>query len=162
MAQLSYIESHPKKLVGAACILENEKKELLLLKPSYMNGWLIPGGPLLPLESPKEGCVRKVKEEAGIIIQEPTLIGVTHSIRLSDDEQKYESVHFIFFGGILTQEQVEDVTLQEKMFTEFRFVPLTEAKALLSFPLNERVEKSLEAFARNTVAYIELKQEEQK
>ena len=159
MPKISYLESLPKKLVGAACVLENDAKEILLMKPTYMDGWLIPGGPLLPLESPKEGCVRKTKEESGLTIADPTLIGVSHSLRLSDDDARYESVHFIFFGGIVTPEQIEEISLKASAFEQYKFVPLEEAVKLLSFPLNDRIEKSLDALAHHTVAYIELKQE---
>ncbi len=159
MPQISYIESLHKKVVGAACVLENEQKEILIMKPSYREGWLIPGGVLLPMESPKEGCVRKTKEEVGITIVEPTLIGVTHSLRRSDENERYESIHFIFFGGILTPEQIEEIHLQEKAFEQYRFAPLERARTLLDFPLNDRVAQSLTALDHHTVAYIELKQE---
>ena len=156
MPKLSYIESLPKKLVGAACVLHNQKKDLLIMKPAHREGWLIPGGPLRFFESPAQGCIRKTQEEVGLVIEKPQLIGVAHSIRKSDESERYESLHFIFHGGTLTDEQVAQIKLEDKIFEEYRFVPQAEAIELLSFPLDERIRLSLEAMSKGTVASIEL------
>jgi 8-oxo-dGTP diphosphatase len=34
----------PKKQVGTAVLLFNTKGEILIVKPDYKEGWLVPGG----------------------------------------------------------------------------------------------------------------------
>ena len=157
--QFAYIESLPKKLVGAACVLMNEHKDILIMKPSYREGWLLPGGPLNEFESPSHGCIRKTMEEAGLTIEGPQLIGVFHSLRRSDDKRRYESVHFIFYGGILDENARQEITIESKSFESYKFVTREDAVSMLSFPLNERVKQSLAAMDKGTIAYAELVEE---
>lgn len=159
MPKITQIDLLPKKTVGTACVIENEKGELLLIKPTMMDGWLVPGGPLRDFESPKNGCIRKVKEEIGIDILEPKLIGVSHSLRRSDEGNRYESLHLIFHGGKVTEEQSKGIKLEEKSFEKWQWCDKKEAETSLSYPLNERVRRSLDTSANNPVAYIELVQE---
>ena len=42
----------PKKQVGVAVLLFNSKNELLIVKPDYREGWLVPGGVTDEDESP--------------------------------------------------------------------------------------------------------------
>lgn len=56
----------PKKRMAAGCLFLNDKKELLILKPSYRETWNIPGGVIEENESPLAACKREIKEELGI------------------------------------------------------------------------------------------------
>ncbi|MBI5138221.1 MAG: NUDIX hydrolase [Candidatus Vogelbacteria bacterium] len=159
MPKISQIDLLPKKTVGTACVIENDKGEILLIKPTMLDGWLVPGGPLRDFESPKNGCMRKVKEETGIDILPPRLIGVSHSLRRSDEGTRYESLHLIFHAGKLTGEQLEQLKLDEKSFEKWEWCAKKEAETSLSYPLNERIKRSLETDANNPVAYIEMVQE---
>ncbi|PIR44577.1 MAG: hypothetical protein COV10_03675 [Candidatus Vogelbacteria bacterium CG10_big_fil_rev_8_21_14_0_10_51_16] len=159
MPKIAHIDTLPRKLVGAACVLENEAGEILVMKPNYMEGWLIPGGVCRQYESPQAVALRKTQEEVGVDTHSPALVGTFHSLRRSEEGQRYESVHFIFVGGVLTKEQILKIKLQKEVFEEYRFVPVAKALELLSFPLNDRVRQSLEAREKRTVAYFELVEE---
>ena len=47
-----YAKMLPKKQVGTAVLFFNAKEELLILKPNYKDGWLVPGGSSDENESP--------------------------------------------------------------------------------------------------------------
>ena len=59
----------------------------------------------------------------------------------------------------LTKEQTEQIKLDLKAFEEWKWFDKKDAETSLSYPLNERVKKSLATGANNPVAYIELVQE---
>ncbi len=41
------------------------KDTILVVKPSYLDYWLPPGGGVEAGESPKEACIREIREEKG-------------------------------------------------------------------------------------------------
>ena len=58
----------------------------------------------------------------------------------------------MFYGGVLTQEQIENISLQEDELTEYRFFEKEEAIPLLSNPkLGKRVRKSFEAIKKHVL-----------
>jgi len=70
----------PKGLKKAAvlCILRSEAGFLLLRRSKEPNlGKYVPvGGHLEPFETPRAGAIREVKEETGVSIEEPRLVGI--------------------------------------------------------------------------------------
>lgn len=53
---------------GSNVAIENEKGELLVLKANYKTQWCLPGGWCDEGESPREGAVREVQEETGLVV----------------------------------------------------------------------------------------------
>lgn len=58
----------PSYTVGAL-VAVTDGDRLLLLRPSYRNGWGLPGGMLQRGESPERGAVREAAEELGIRVE---------------------------------------------------------------------------------------------
>ncbi|MCX6716561.1 MAG: NUDIX hydrolase [Candidatus Taylorbacteria bacterium] len=71
-----YYKNLPKKRMGAGAIFLNEKDEILIVKPSYKDFWSMAGGVVEKNESPKDACIREVKEEIGINLKEAKLTTV--------------------------------------------------------------------------------------
>ncbi|MFH0988218.1 MAG: NUDIX hydrolase, partial [Parcubacteria group bacterium] len=61
-----YLDSLPKKRMGAGVLFLNEQKELLIVNPTYKDHWAVPGGSVEENESPRQACLREIKEELGI------------------------------------------------------------------------------------------------
>ena len=55
-----------KPRVAAGALFFDEQDNVLLVKPTYKDGWDIPGGYVEPGETPIEACQREVKEELGL------------------------------------------------------------------------------------------------
>jgi 8-oxo-dGTP diphosphatase len=155
MVQSNYINSLPKKPIGAAAIIFNSKKELLIVKPSYREGWLVPGGTVDALESPDMACIREIKEEVGLDIQSVKFLGVYHMTGKTAEGMAYDSMQFMFYVGILTDEQVKSIVLQEKELVEYRFLPMNEAVELLADKLDKRINRALEALEKGGCVYGE-------
>lgn len=139
--------------MGSSVIFFNEKSELLIVKPNYKDGWLMTGGSVDADESPMHAGVREVKEEIGLEIENPRLVCV-HYLK-AVDEIVTDTVQYVFFGGVLSDEQISKIELQESELDEYRFVPTNEALNLLRANIKFRLPYALAAIKNNTVAYLE-------
>src|SRR3989339_813391 len=149
----AYFASLPKKRMGAGVLFFNEEQKVLLVKMSYKEGWGIPGGVVDENESPLQGAVREVKEELNLTIFQEVLSLVCLEY-ISTQGSKTEALQFIYYGGTLSSEQIQSITLQEEELTEYRFFEKSEAIPVLSNPkLGNRVQTSFEAIEKNTFYY---------
>ena len=73
-----YLNKLPKKRMGAGCLFFNHEGKILILKPTYKDNWLLPGGVIEANESPRQACIREVKEETGIDCQPTRLLCVDY------------------------------------------------------------------------------------
>ncbi len=146
----NFYKNLPKKRVAAGALFFNDKKELLLVKPTYKDYWSIPGGVSEAEESPKEACVREVKEELGFDCN----IGKLLCVDYKEDKIKGESLQFIFYGGTLNPEQTDKISLPPEEIREYRFVPINKALNMVSQGLSKRIENTLELI-NNKNNYLE-------
>lgn len=59
--------------VGVAVVILNKKREVLLVRHSYKNGWYTPGGFIKRFEKFEHTAIREIKEELGIDIKKESL-----------------------------------------------------------------------------------------
>lgn len=151
MNDFEYYKSLPRKRMGAIAIIFNQKGELLIVKPTYKERWLFPGGAVEENESPMSACIREMKEELGIQMTRLSLLVVDY---MSEGE-KDESVQFVFFGGELSVESA--IRVDGKEITEYRFVSFDEAVQLLGpgRSLAKRLPACLTAIQEQHPAYLE-------
>jgi len=142
----------PKKQVGTAVLFFNTKGELLILKPNYKDGWLVPGGATDDNESPLRCAIRETKEEIGLDLTDLQLVGVYYGPKKGAFT---DSLKFIFSGGTLTENQITQIKLQTEELEEYIFASLEKAVPLLSPSLQKSVPACLEAVKNKTVVYIE-------
>ena len=102
-----YYKGLPKKRMGVGALFFNEKDELLILKPTYKDYWSIPGGIIDANESPREACIREIKEETGLNISSVKFLCVDYCRNLGNE--KGESLQFMFYGGILSENQISNI-----------------------------------------------------
>ena len=133
-------------------IFFNEKEEFLILKPDYKPSWLIPGGSNDDNESPLACAQRETAEEIGIHGKELRLVGVYHSPRKGIHA---DSLKFVFFGGVLTDEEIASITLQHEELEAYAFNPLDEAVPMLSSSLQKCIPACVNAIRAGGVAYLE-------
>ena len=156
LSDAEYLKSLPRKHIGCAALFFNEKDELLIVKPNYKSGWLVPGGVIDALESPYAACVREIKEEIGLDISHLVFLGVGYSKDPAREGiPSYDSIHFTFLGGTLTREQIANIVLQKSELDEYKFCPRDEALSLLRPKLSARVRAAFDAMARGVPVYTE-------
>src|SRR5215469_2715077 len=59
-------EAMSKKRMAASALFLNEQGNVLIVKPTYRPDWLLPGGSVEDHESPREACIREVREELSL------------------------------------------------------------------------------------------------
>lgn len=63
--------------LGVRVLVENEKREVLLVKHTYVKGWYLPGGGVETGETLIEAACKELREEAGLeVIGQPKLLGI--------------------------------------------------------------------------------------
>lgn len=148
----SWLKRQPKKRMGAGVLLFDEKERLLIVKPNYKTGWTIPGGVVEKNESPRQACVREVREEIGLVLKSMKLVGLDY---IFDQKAKGENLQFIFYGGVLLAKKKQAIKLQKKELKDFNFVSLAQALVMLRKRMARRLPYCLNAIRRNTCAYLE-------
>lgn len=139
--------------MGAGALIFNEKGERLVLKPTYKDHWSIPGGVVDKNESPRQACIREIKEEIGLDIKDLRFLCVDYYRNL--DNQKGESLQFLFYGEKLDENQIQNIEIDGREIGEFKFAEVDEAKSLFGKGLSARIPKALEAIKNNTAFYLE-------
>jgi ADP-ribose pyrophosphatase YjhB (NUDIX family) len=151
MTDCIFYKNLPKKRMGTGALFFNEDGEMLILKPTYKDGWTIPGGVIEADESPREACEREIKEEIGLDVKIKGFLCVDYK----RGKRTSESLQFIFHGGILTPEQVGNIKLSPGEISEYKFLKTDEAVSLLSKGLQSRIPNCLEALKNNAPVYLE-------
>jgi len=153
-----FIEDIPKRRMTACALFLDEEHHVLIVKPTYRDDedWLIPGGAIEQNESPSEGCKREVREELGVDFPVQQLLCIEYQ---SPQGAKTASLHFVFYGGVLSEEQIQQIKLPASELSEFRFCRFDEAMNLLSPRLGERLVFALAALKQQRMIYVEDKVE---
>lgn len=118
--------------VAAGALFTNEVGEILLVKPTYRDGWHIPGGAAEPNESPRESCEREVKEELGFDRRVGNLLCV-------DWVRGANRIVFFFDGGELTEREASAISLPPAELSDWRFVPVEHVTELVPAPIGPRI-----------------------
>jgi 8-oxo-dGTP diphosphatase len=148
-----WLESLPKKRMGAGALFLDEEGQILLVNPTYKPQWEIPGGIVEQNESPRQACRREVYEEIGLTKPIERLLSISYT---SANDKRTEALMFIFWGGVLTSAEIATIRLPATELSEYRFVTLSEALLLLTPTLGERVRRSLEILPTEQTLYLEV------
>ena len=154
LSREEYLKNLPRKIVGAGVLFFDAQGRVLLVKPNYRDGWLIPGGTTDANEAPRVACIREVKEEIGLVIEAPELITVGYTIHKEDPAG--DGLIFIFYGGVLNEAMIQSIVLQKEELDEYRFVSQSEALAMVTRSLQKSLPTAFQAAKEKTLQYIEI------
>jgi 8-oxo-dGTP pyrophosphatase MutT (NUDIX family) len=133
----------PKKRLAAGVLLVDQKGRLLVVKPSYRDCWLIPGGLVEKDEPPWEAAWRETEEEVGLKLDPASLH--LKAIDWCPPNAGYdESLHFIFDGGAILPEMQREIMVDGMEIVEHRFIEIMTALPMLEPPLAMRVRTCFE------------------
>ncbi len=105
------------KTQGARTVILAENK-VLLIKHIYYGSWVFPGGGIKGGEEPIEAGIREVKEEVGIVLEKPILVGSF----VNNNEGKIDTV-FVFYKIL---DKIPVVVLDKKESTEYKWFDIGE------------------------------------
>ena len=150
----AYLKNLPKKRMGVGCLLFNDKSQMLILKPTYRDNWLLPGGVIEKDESPRQACIREVKEETNLDIQPSKLLCVDYvSIEKSDRTFKIESVQFVFLGGTISS--IDKIKLPKQEISRYQILEPETAIQTLGIHSQRRLKSCLPYFNTQKTLYLE-------
>jgi len=152
MTNKEFFKQAPKKRVACGVIFFNTENEILIVKPTYKEGWTLPGGIVEEGESPLEGARREAAEEVGLALSDPKLLCIDHHYNAKDND---DALQLIFFGGILSKKEIENIKLQASELSEHRFATPEQASKLLRHKISNCTEKALKALASDSIVYLE-------
>jgi histidine triad (HIT) family protein len=141
----------PAKPSASGVVLTDVDGRILIVRPTYRDTWGLPGGGVDGTESPREGCVREIREELGLDLEPGALIAYEHRVNASG----VDSHRFLFDGPVLTQSQIDAIALPPDELSDLRFVTLDEAVALLDPPQARRLQLALEHRGEGQAIYLE-------
>ncbi|MGL5824483.1 MAG: NUDIX domain-containing protein [Nocardioides sp.] len=137
--------------VAAGALFFDEQGQLLLVKPTYKEGWEIPGGYVEAGETPIEACEREVTEELGLTRKVERLLVVDWAP--ADNEG--DKLLFVFDGGILIADELSAISLPPDELERFGLHPQSALKGLMIDRLAKRVATALDVRGRGDMAYLE-------
>ena len=85
-------------------IVQNDKKELLLVQRRDVKIWVLPGGGIEDNESPEEACIREVAEESSVTAK------IVRKAATLSPVSKYTSKTHIFFCTTDALQAIPDTT----------------------------------------------------
>jgi 8-oxo-dGTP diphosphatase len=148
-----WLNSLPSKRLAAQVILRNEDGHIMLVKPVYREGWLLPGGIVEEGESPMAGAQRELMEELGIDLthRQLKLIGIDYSGPWGDFK---DVLHVIFDGVVVRPADESRMTMDLAELSAYRFFSMAELLADQAGFIGRRVANILES-SQSGSTYLE-------
>ncbi len=144
----AYIASLPRVLAGAAVLFRDGEGRVLLVEPNYREGWALPGGTVESDdgETPRQGARRETLEEIGLDRE----LGRLLAVDWVPGTDRPPLVAYLYDGGVLGEEDLKAIRLQEEELLSWRPVPREELTAYLPGALGRRVLAALDALAEGS------------
>ncbi|WP_320779107.1 NUDIX hydrolase [Streptomyces sp. CRN 30] len=145
----TYIAGLPRVLAGAAALFRDGEGRVLLVEPNYREGWALPGGTIESDdgETPREGARRETLEEIGLDVVPGRLLAVDW-VRGTG---RPPVVAYLYDGGVLSDDDLGGIRLQEEELLSWRLVPRAELSGFLLGALHGRVLAALDALEEGSV-----------
>jgi 8-oxo-dGTP diphosphatase len=137
--------------VAAGALFTDEDGNVLLVKPTYKDGWDIPGGYVEPRETPREACAREVNEE--LSLTRP--IGGLLVVDWAPSESEGDKVLFVFDGGTLVTAELQTLSLPTDELSAHAFQPGEALDDLMPPRLVRRVRAAIDAQRAGETRYLE-------
>ncbi|MFC0042615.1 NUDIX domain-containing protein [Actinomadura rayongensis] len=151
MPDLAYLASLPRTRGAAAALLLDDLGRVLLVKPTYKNGWFLPGGVIEEGESPLRACVRECEEELGLV---PRLGGLV-CVDWGSPHDGVDAVNVFVFGGTITAAEIGRLRLPPDELSDHTLAAPEKIPDLAPPHIARRMVPSLRALGEGRAVYLE-------
>jgi 8-oxo-dGTP pyrophosphatase MutT (NUDIX family) len=134
--------------LAAGALFFDDHGGVLLVKPTYKQGWDIPGGYVEPGESPRTACQRELFEELHITVPIGDLLVVDWAPHPTDGDK----LLFVFDGGIL---DTNAVTLDGQEIGQAAYHQPDQLAAAMPDRLSRRITAAIAAHHAGHTLYLE-------
>lgn len=137
----TWIKTLAKRHTASGAFIFNEKNQLLILKPSYKDGWNLPGGVTDEFESPYQTIIRECKEEVNLDVKIKDLVLIDYSLKTIDDFE-HDYIEFYFTVSV---ENLSDIQIDNEEILDYKFVDINQAQKYLAPNYYTRLQAFLNA-----------------
>lgn len=145
------IPSFNRSASAAGALFFDEQARVLLVEPTYKEGWEIPGGMIEAGESPRAACTREIMEELGLTVKPGRLLAVDWA----SGPRWGDTILFVFDGGVLDAEEQNKIILGKDELASCRFVTPDSVEEYLPPHLANRVTSAIAARKAGETWYLE-------
>lgn len=131
----TWLNTLAKRHTASGAFIFNDQNQLLILKPSYKDGWNLPGGVSDQFESPYQTIIRECKEETNldVDIQQLVLIDyVTENVQ----DQTFDHVEFYFLAKA---KSFDSIKIDNQEIIDYKFINPSKADKYLTKPYYDRL-----------------------
>ncbi len=128
--------SFARRRCSAGGLIWDQDGKIAVVRTSYRDGWMIPGGVVEAGETPAEALVREAAEEIGAA---PVVRSMVCVDILPPDNGFSESVHFLFDCHPLDDPALDRLRIDGREILEMRFVLPQEALGMLYPTVSRRL-----------------------
>jgi 8-oxo-dGTP pyrophosphatase MutT (NUDIX family) len=136
---------------AAGVLYFDGRDRVLLVHPTYKDGWDLPGGYLVPGETPTSALYREILEELGTALP----VGELLVVDWAPTEREGDKILFVFDGGELTEDQLGEIRVDGVEIDRYAYHHRSELDDLLIPRLARRVHAAIEAKAKGGTSYLE-------
>jgi 8-oxo-dGTP pyrophosphatase MutT (NUDIX family) len=136
--------------VAAGALFVDDAGAVLLVRPTYKPHWDIPGGYVEPGESPRQACVREVREELGISPPIGRLLVIDWAPAGGGDR-----LLFVFDGGHLSPPMIDAIRLQPSELDAYAYYDLDGLPSVTIPRLVRRLAGAVAALRSGETRYLE-------
>ncbi|MFD0501530.1 NUDIX domain-containing protein [Streptomyces rhizosphaericus] len=140
-----------RKRVAADALIRDSEGRLLLVNPTYKDGWDLPGGMAEDNEAPEDAARRELLEELGLSITIRRFLCIDW---VAPHGPWDDLLAFVFDAGALPPEQASRLKPSDKEISEHRFYEVPEALALLPDRQQARARAALQALDDGIPRYL--------
>jgi ADP-ribose pyrophosphatase YjhB (NUDIX family) len=126
------VGSRPLIMVGAAALVLDSDRRLLMMQRSDNGCWGIPGGAMEPGESLEDTARRETLEETGLMLGEMALFGVFSGPELFYEYPNGAQVHNV---SVVYHARYSGGEIRLDEYTAYDFFPLANLPEALSPPI---------------------------
>lgn len=140
-----------RKRAAADALIRDEDGRLLLVNPTYKEGWDLPGGMAEANEAPDAAVRREVGEELGLRITSLRFLCVDW---VEPHGPWDDLVSFIFDAGVLSPGEADTLKPSDEEISEHRFFEIPQALPLLPDRQRARTLHALQALNDGVPRYL--------
>lgn len=146
----TYLAGLPRILAGANTLFRAQDGRLLIVEPNYRQDgtWTLPGGTIESDqgETPRQAARRETLEEIGLDVVPGALIAVDWVM----GPGRPPLATYLYDGGVLTEDRLAAIRLQEEELDSWRLVSEEELGAFLTPGAARRIRAGLAALLAGT------------
>ncbi|MDH6522383.1 NUDIX hydrolase [Streptomyces sp. SAI-090] len=141
-----------RKRVVADALVRDQHGRVLLVDPTYKDGWDLPGGMSENNEEPTITLRRELTEELGL--DDLGIRGLLCVDWVRPHGPWDDLLAFIFDCGVLSYEHVEELTVRDDELRAFQFFPPAEALSALPERQRARAAQAFEVLGDGIPRYL--------